>query len=67
MISIFADDTRSTDLLATFFDDGSNLPDIASRHRRFTIPVPADQRTHGPELKRLLQSITEHGFVRVGG
>lgn len=46
IIPAFADDTRSTDLLATFFDDGSNLPDIASRHRCFRIPVSADKRTH---------------------
>jgi hypothetical protein len=66
MIYIYSHKTRSTDMLATFFDDGSNLPDVANRRLRHSLSFPADRRLHGPQLKSILQAIHANGFVRVG-
>ncbi len=66
MIYIYSSKIRSTDMLATFFEDGSNLPDVANRHLRYTIPLPANPKTNGPDLSRMLQAIHADGFMRIG-
>lgn len=66
MIYIYSGKTRATDMLATFFEDGSNLPDVANRRLRHSIPFPSDRRLHGPDLKRILQTLEADGVMRIG-
>jgi hypothetical protein len=66
MIYIWSNKSRATDMLATFFEDGSNLPDVGDRRLRHSIPLPADPRNNGPDLTRILKAIEADRFVRLG-
>lgn len=66
MVYIYSDKTRATDMLATFFDDGANLPDVANRRLRHSIPVPSNRSMHGSELKRILNTLEADGIMRIG-